>query len=103
MGRVRRLCFAAAFLPVLAGHAPADGLDRVLLLHSIGPYFSPWSSISPRFREQLSKRNGVDIYEASLQGERIREAPEENSPRALWAGACPPGQPAEVGRLPLFE
>jgi signal transduction histidine kinase len=78
---VRRLCFATAFLPVLAGHAPAGELDRVLLLHSIGPYFSPWSSISPQFREQLSKRsrNAVDIYEASLQGERIREAPEENS------------------------
>jgi signal transduction histidine kinase len=81
MGWVRRLYFAAAFLPVLAGHAPADGLDRVLLLHSVGPYFSPWSTISPQFREQLSKRsrNAVDIYEASLQGERIREAPEENS------------------------
>ena len=81
MSWVRRLCFAAAFLPVLAGHAPADGLDRVLLLHSVGPYFSPWNSISPQFREQLSKRsrNAVDIYEASLQGERIREAPEENS------------------------
>src|SRR6476660_8498679 len=81
MGWVRSLCFAATFLSALAGHALADGLDRVLLLHSVGPYFSPWSSISPQFREQLSKRsrNPVDIYEASLQGERIREAPEENS------------------------
>jgi len=81
MGWVRRLCFAAAFLPALAGHAPAQGLDRVLLLHSVGPYFSPWSTISPQFREQLSKRSrdAVDIYEASLQGERIREAPEEGA------------------------
>jgi len=79
MLRVRSLCFAAALL--LAEHATANELDRVLLLHSIGPYFSPWSSISPQFRELLSKRSRkpVDIYEASLQGERIREAPEEVS------------------------
>src|SRR5262245_20677084 len=43
--------------------------QRVLLLHSFGPDFSPWNTITPRFREDLRKLSlhPIDLYEASLQ------------------------------------
>src|SRR5258708_858073 len=51
--------------------------DRVLLLHSFGPDFSPWNTITPPFREALRKLapNPIDLYEASLQAERFGVSP----------------------------
>src|SRR4029077_16768726 len=51
--------------------------DRVLLLHSFGPDFSPWNTITPPFREALRKLapNPIDLYEASLQAERFGKSP----------------------------
>ena len=51
---------------------------RVLLLHSFGPHFPPWSTISTQLREELRKQSPhpIDLYEASLQGERFGEAQE---------------------------
>ena len=58
---------------------PADAAepDRVLLLHSFGPDFSPWNTITPPFREGLRKLapNPIDLYEASLQAERFGQSP----------------------------
>jgi len=59
--------------------SPADAAEpyRVLLLHSFGPYFSPWNTITTRFREELRKQfpHPIDLYEASLQGERSGYTP----------------------------
>lgn len=65
------------FLLALTGSVWAVEPDRVLLLHSFGPEFSPWSTITPLFREELRKRASrpVDLYEASLQSERSGESP----------------------------
>src|SRR5258706_3752831 len=64
-------------LLILAKSADAAGPDRVLLLHSFGPDFSPWNTITPPFREALRKLapNPIDLYEALLQAERFGESP----------------------------
>jgi signal transduction histidine kinase len=64
-------------LLILAKSADAADPDRVLLLHSFGPDFSPWNTITPAFREALRKfaPNPIDLYEASLQAERFGESP----------------------------
>ena len=52
---------------------------RILLMHSFGPTFGPWNAISGRLREELRQQSPypVDLYEASLQGERFAEAPDQ--------------------------
>ena len=65
---------------------------RVLLLHSFGPLFEPWSAVAGRFREELTRRspNAIDLYEASLEMARLAqptdEAPLVDYLRALFAG-----------------
>jgi signal transduction histidine kinase len=84
-------------LLMLAKSAAAADPDRVLLLHSFGPDFSPWNTITPPFREALRKLapNPIDLYEASLQAERFGESPaREEGPfidylNALLAGREP--------------
>ena len=85
---------AGAFLILLAAHGTAFATDprRVLLLHSFGPHFEPWSAVAGRFREELTRRspNAVDLYEASLEMARLAQ-PAEEAPlvdyiRALFAG-----------------
>ena len=74
---IRRVCFGVMCLLILARSADAADPDRVLLLHSFGPDFSPWNTITPPFREALRKLapNSIDLYEASLQAERFGESP----------------------------
>jgi signal transduction histidine kinase len=52
---------------------------RILLLHTFGPTFGPWNAISGRLREELRKQSPypVDLYEASLQGERFADSPDQ--------------------------
>jgi signal transduction histidine kinase len=70
---LRRFCIAAALLHVLAGSCSAEEPTRVLLLHSFGPDFAPFNTVSPQFREQLRAKSPrpVDLYEASVQIERF--------------------------------
>ena len=87
-----RTCAAAALLLLLMAQAPALAEPRrVLLLHSFGPYFEPWSAVAARFREDLTRRlPAVDLYEASLEMARLpqpaEEAPLVDYIRALFAG-----------------
>jgi len=52
---------------------------RVLLLHSFGPQFVPWTYFSGQFREALIKQspNGIDLYEASLESARFAQLDEQ--------------------------
>ena len=77
MAWMHRLCLGGALLLAAAGAAHAAGPDRVLLIHSFGPDFSPWNTITPSFREELRKLapNPIDLYEAALQAERFGESP----------------------------
>ncbi|HEU0158118.1 MAG TPA: ATP-binding protein [Hyphomicrobiaceae bacterium] len=74
-----RLGVAAALLCSSMPPAVAGEPRRVLLLHSFGPHFAPWSAVSGRFREELIKRSpdAIDLYEASLETARLAQAPDE--------------------------
>jgi signal transduction histidine kinase len=77
---VVRALVAGAILIVLAAHGTACAEPRrVLLLHSFGPYFEPWSAVAGRFREELTRRlpNAIDLYEASLETARFAQPPDE--------------------------
>ena len=87
---VARTCVAGVLLAV-HGAAFAEP-RRVLLLHSLGPHFEPWSAVVGPFREELKRRspNAIDLYEASLETARLAQ-PTEEAPlvdyiRALIAG-----------------
>jgi len=80
MGWFSRVGMAAIALLLSATLQPlASEPRRVLLLHSYGPHFAPWSAVSGRFREELVKKsvNGIDLYEASLETARLAQAPDE--------------------------
>jgi signal transduction histidine kinase len=52
---------------------------RILLLHSYGPHFRPWTIIAAQFREDLLKQSpyGIDLYDAYLQSERFEPSHEQ--------------------------
>ena len=71
---------AGAFLILFAAHDTAFAEPRrVLLLHSFGPHFEPWSAVAGRYREELTKRlpKEIDLYEASLEMARSAQPPDE--------------------------
>jgi signal transduction histidine kinase len=73
--RQRRAIAGILFiLSAMLGPAVAES-RRVLLLHSFGQHFQPWSAVAARFREQLVRKsdNSVDVYEASLESARLSE------------------------------
>ena len=93
MRRVARALVVGALLLLLAVHDTAVAEPRrVLLLHSFGPHFEPWSAVAGRFREELTKRlpKEIDLYEASLEMARSAQPPDEaplvDYLRALFAG-----------------
>src|SRR4051794_30850290 len=83
---------AAALLILLSAQGTALAEPhRILLLHSFGPFFEPWSAVAGRFREELTRQlPAVDLYEASLEMARFpqptEEAPLVDYIRALFAG-----------------
>ncbi|MGA8888034.1 MAG: ATP-binding protein [Pseudolabrys sp.] len=90
-----RFCFGAMLLIALANPVDAAEPYRVLLLYSFGPYFSPWNTITPAFREELRKQfpHPIDLYEASLQGERSGESPaQEEGPFTSYLNALFPAR-----------
>jgi signal transduction histidine kinase len=63
---------------------------RVLLLHSFGRDFAPWSEYARAFREELNRQSpeAIDLYEASLATARFpddEEGPFVDYLRALFA------------------
>ncbi|MCW5555715.1 MAG: PAS domain-containing protein [Verrucomicrobiae bacterium] len=57
-------------------HAPAAGPRRVLILHSHGREFAPFSIISATFRTELARQSPepLEFYEASMEASRYEEA-----------------------------
>jgi signal transduction histidine kinase len=86
--RFRILLSAIMLLLAMTGEASSEP-RRVLLLHSFGPYFAPWSEIARPLREELQgqSKEPVDIFEASLATARYAGGEEEpfiNYLRALF-------------------
>ena len=88
---VSRVLFAAILLLFVLGAAAAQP-RRVLLLHSFGPHFAPWSFVSGHFREALIRQSPevIDLFEASLESARFMQfddhAPVVEYLRSLFAG-----------------
>jgi signal transduction histidine kinase len=55
------------------------GPRSVLLLHSFGPYFSPWGETAESFRAELLKQSPdpIDLYEASVFTARFEKPQDE--------------------------
>src|ERR1700737_4449888 len=70
----RILLGALVLLSAMTGAALSEP-KRVLLLHSFGPYFAPWSENARTIREELRRQSKepVDIFEASLATARFSE------------------------------
>jgi signal transduction histidine kinase len=74
----RQLWLAVIFLFAVLGPAAAQP-KRVLLLHSFGPNFVPWTFFSGQFREEFIRQspNAIDLYEASLDSARFAQLEEQ--------------------------
>src|SRR5262249_4693192 len=76
-------CFFRVLLAgiiLLAASETARAEPRhVLLLHSFGPQFAPWTYFSGQFRESLIKQSpdAIDLYEASLESARFAQLEEQ--------------------------
>src|SRR3954470_20357236 len=71
-----RQVLLAAMILIGAAQAVAAEQHRVLLLHSFGPHFPPWNTVTTKFRKELREQSAIplDVYEASLQDERFGDA-----------------------------
>jgi signal transduction histidine kinase len=81
------LCIALLLVMLGQSQATDPGPKRVLLLHSFGPQFVPWTFFAAQFREDLFKQSPhkIDLYEASLEGSRFQQ-PEEQAPIVDYLG-----------------
>jgi len=83
---------AAIFLGNTASGAAAAESKRVLLLHSFGPRFKPWSDYAKTIRSEINRqsRKSVDFVDQSLVNARVSdvqsEAPFVDYLSALYAG-----------------
>jgi signal transduction histidine kinase len=71
------LC-VALLLSITSGVFAADA-KRVLLLHAFGHAYSPWSDMAGSLRAELIRKASapIDLYEISLDTERVRGAENE--------------------------
>jgi signal transduction histidine kinase len=94
-----RLCACmlvlAAILPKPASSAPRGELKRVLMLHSFGPDFRPWSEFARTIRAELGQQSlwPLDLQEHTLLTARFNdpgpEAPFVDYLRSLYSGRPP--------------
>jgi signal transduction histidine kinase len=72
---------AAVLMVIVAVNSAAAETKRVLILHSFGRDFLPFSEFLGLFREQLVKAspNPIDLYEASLETVRYSD-PQDDTP-----------------------
>src|SRR5262245_29565071 len=71
-----RTILTMALLLVLAAVGEATAAPkRILMLHSFGQNFAPWSEYSTHFRSELARRSPepVDLYEVSLVTARFAD------------------------------
>jgi signal transduction histidine kinase len=89
------LLVLAAILPGSASSAPRDEPKRVLMLHSFGRDFLPWSAFARTIRTELEQRSPwpLELQEHNLLSARFNnpgpEAPFVNYLRSLYSGRPP--------------
>ena len=72
---------AAIFLGTSAPSAAAGEPRRVLMLHSFGPRFRPWSDYAETIRSEINRqsRKSVDFVDHALVNARVSGAQSEAS------------------------
>ena len=73
-------CVVAVILLVVISNAATAATKRVLLLHSFGRDFAPFSEFSTALRQDLIKLaspDAVEFYEASIEAARFRDSRNE--------------------------
>jgi signal transduction histidine kinase len=89
------LLVLAAILPGSASSAPRDEPKRVLMLHSFGRDFLPWSAFARTIRTELEQRSPwpLELQEHNLLSARFNnpgpEAPFVDYLRSLYSGRPP--------------
>src|SRR4051812_37217807 len=90
-----RSVFIIAALTCAAAAAQAAPPKRVLLLHSFGREFAPYSVFAAEFRTELARNSpgSLDFYDVSLQTARFTEGDSERPfvdyVRTLFSGQPP--------------
>ena len=90
--------FAAAFfVGTTASGAAAAKSRRVLMLHSFGPRFKPWSAYAETIRSEINRqsRKSVDFVDQSLVNARAGDAQSE-APFVEYLSALYAGHPLDL-------
>jgi signal transduction histidine kinase len=76
---IRAVLVCTALLLLTSAGAFAADAKRVLVLHAFGHAYSPWSDMAGSFRAELITKAPapIDLYEVSLDTERVRGAENE--------------------------
>jgi signal transduction histidine kinase/ABC-type uncharacterized transport system substrate-binding protein len=87
----------AIFLGTTASGAAAAESKRVLMLHSFGPRFKPWSTYAETIRSEINRqsRKSVDFVDQSLVNARVSDAQSE-APFVDYLSALYAGHPLDL-------
>ena len=87
----------AIFLGTTASGAAAAESKRVLMLHSFGPRFKPWSAYAETIRSEINRqsRKSVDFVDQSLVNARVSDAQSE-APFVDYLSALYAGHPLDL-------
>src|SRR5205814_3168121 len=88
---------SAMCLGTSAPSASAGELRRVLMLHSFGPRFRPWSDYAETIRSEINRqsRKSVDFVDHALVNARVSDAQSE-APFVDYLSALYAGHPLDL-------
>ena len=90
------ICLAAAIILASSASSWADGEPkRVLMLHSFGLRFKPWTDYAEQIRTEIGRRKSVDFHDHSLVGARVDD-PKSEGPFVAYLSALNADQPPDL-------
>src|SRR5215203_6434669 len=88
--------FVAAIVLSASTSSWADGQPkRVLMLHSFGLRFKPWTDYAEQIRTEIGRRKSVDFHDHSLLGARVDD-PKSEGPFVSYLSALNADQPPDL-------
>ena|SRR5829696_2491226 len=88
--------FVAAIVLSASTSSWADGQPkRVLMLHSFGLRFKPWTDYAEQIRTEIGRRKSVDFHDHSLLGARVDD-PKSEGPFIAYLSALNADQPPDL-------
>jgi len=90
------ICLAVAIILATLASSWADGEPkRVLMLHSFGLRFKPWTDYAEQIRTEIGRRKSVDFHDHSLLGARV-DHPKSEGPFVSYLSALNADQPPDL-------